>query len=198
MILAIVLAAGASVRMGSPKALLGFGGKTFLQHLVDVLRAAGVRDIRVVVGADAESIGHSLAGYEVDVIVNHDWRKGQLSSVVAGLLGAPEENTEGILVCPVDHPLITARLIITMIAALETTGKRIVIPTFQGKRGHPALFSASMLDEIRRASSEIGLRQVICDHPEEVHELATDEEGVLLNIDSIADYERHVAGRKPP
>ena len=191
----IILAAGASSRMGSPKALVDIGVKTFVRHLVDVLNEAGIEDIVVVLGAEAGSVGRFLD--PSSIVINPQWRKGQLSSLLVGLDATCRKNPEAVLVCPVDHPLVSSSLIRRLVDAWRFTGKEIVIPVFGGVRGHPVVFSASMFGALRNASPEIGARDVLWTYPECVLELPTRENGVILNIDRPKDYEEALSEAAP-
>jgi molybdenum cofactor cytidylyltransferase len=182
MLAAAILAAGESKRMGQPKALVPFQGSTFVEHLIAATRHARVGITRVVLGAGAERIRAQLKIDPAWVVVNTDWPKGQLSSIHAALRSLPAGVTAGILVCPVDHPLISARLVTALIAAFESSGKMIVLPRYRGRRGHPVIFRAALYEELLEASAEVGARQVVWNHAAEVMEVETEEEGVILNL----------------
>lgn len=194
---AIVLAAGASLRMGSPKALLRIGEETFVQHIVGQLHSAGINDVVIVLGADADEIKTSLSWFSGTLVINGDWKHGQLTSVIAGLNAFSHHHLDGVLVCPVDRPLITHTLIKNLLKVFQESGKSIVVPVFQGRRGHPTVFSSSMFDELRTAPLNVGARHVVRNRPNDVHELTTTEGGVLINIDSPKDYERHILSKPP-
>jgi molybdenum cofactor cytidylyltransferase len=182
MLAAAILAAGESKRMGQPKALVSFQGSTFVEHLIAATRHARVGITRVVLGAGAEGIRAQLKIDPAWVVVNSDWPKGQLSSIHAALRSLPAGCTEGILVCPVDQPLISARLVAALIAAFESSGKMIVLPKYGVRRGHPVIFRADLYEELLEASAEVGARQVVWNHSAEVMEVETEEEGVILNL----------------
>ena len=195
MIGAVVIAAGASYRMRSPKALLRIEDKTFLQHIIDVLRSAGIDETVVVLGAEAENIQHTLSWFDGRVVVNGEWEQGQLTSINAGLGALLKDGLEAAIVCPVDHPLISNRLIVGLLAAFRESKRRIVLPVFQGHRGHPVLFSSDVFEELRNADVSVGAREVVRNHPKDVYEMVTDEEGVAINIDTPEDYEAKIANR---
>lgn len=104
---------------------------------------------------------------------------------------------EAAVVCLVDHPCVSSRLIQTLIEKFRASGKLIVLPTFQGRRGHPVLFAASLFDELRAAPPDIGARHVVRQRAGDVLEVPTNEEGVLLNINDPAAYEK-VLQKAPP
>src|ERR1700683_858590 len=144
MLAAAILAAGESKRMGQPKALVPFHGSTFVDHLIAATRHPLVGITRVVLGAGAEGIRASLMVDASWIVVNADWPTGQLSSIHAAIRSMPAGATEGILVCPVDHPLISAHLVGQLIAAFDAGGKLSVLPRHRGRQGHPGLFSGAV------------------------------------------------------
>ena len=167
--------------MGSPKALVSYQGTSFLEHLLSVTNhpALGVR--RVVLGPDAEVISNQIALPLNEIVVNHEWEKGQLSSIHAALHSLPS-NTEGMLLCPVDHPLVSAFLIGGLIDAFFVTRAPVVVPSYKGRRGHPVIFSAATFQELLNAPMDQGARAVVWAHKGKVSEVSTTEEGCILNL----------------
>jgi len=182
MLAAVILAAGESRRMGRPKGLLAYHGHTFLEHLLETTRHPVVCLTRVVLGADADQIRSQISFDPATVVINPDWTQGQLSSIQAALRSLPAGLADGILLCPVDQPLITANLVAELIERFYSTGKLIVIPTYSGKRGHPVIFSSKLFGELLAAPPDVGARAVVWAHAAEVLEVPTDEEGVVLNL----------------
>ena len=182
MLAAAILAAGESRRMGSPKALASIHGKTFVQHLLDATRHPRIGLTRIVLGANAEMIQPKLKVAPDWVVINDEWEKGQLSSIQAAIRCLQQHATEGLLLCPVDHPLISPALVESLITEFDLSGKRIVLPTFRGRRGHPVLFHSELFAELLAASPDKGARQVVWAHETDVSEMATEEEGVILNL----------------
>ncbi|HWF39231.1 MAG TPA: nucleotidyltransferase family protein [Candidatus Acidoferrales bacterium] len=184
MLAAAILSAGESRRMGSPKALLPYRGRTFLEHLVEVTTHPRVGVHKIVLGAGAQSIREKLGLDPATVVVNENWQQGQLSSIQAAVRSLALGETEGLILCPVDHPLVSAELVARLIAAFDESGKLIVLPTYKGKRGHPLLFRANLYEEILAASPEVGARQVVWNHAADLLEVPTDEEGITLNLNN--------------
>jgi len=182
MLAAVILAAGESRRMGETKALLPYQGLTFVEHLLAATRNPRVGFTRVVLGAHAEEIRGKLKVDPAAIVVNPDWPKGQLSSLQAAIRSLPPQITSGLILCPVDHPLVSLHLIESLIAAFEASGKSIALPTYEGRRGHPVIFRSTLYNELLAASPEVGARQIVWAHSDEIKELPTDEEGVILNL----------------
>lgn len=195
---AVILSGGESKRMGQPKALIPYRGKTFLEHLIDVTRHPRVGRTRIVVGAHADEIRAHMAGRDFEIVVNPEWQKGQLSSIQAGIRSLSSAETEGMLLCPVDHPLVSADLIGRLIAEFDASWKPIALPTYRGKRGHPLIFRADLYAELLAASPEVGARQVVWAHADQICEVTTEEEGVVLNINDPETLRKALGGTGEP
>ena len=181
MLAAVILSGGASSRMGSPKALLPYQGRPFLEHLLEITTRPEIVARKVVLGADADSIAKTIPLKAHEMVINPAWEKGQLSSIQAAVRKLPA-GTDGMLLCLIDHPLISSALVGELIAQFYKSRKPIVLPVFEGRRGHPVIFAASLYDELLRAPLETGARSVVWAHKEEVDEVRTNEEGCVLNL----------------
>ena len=199
MIAIVILSAGESRRMGQPKALLPFPenfpsaqsqrtqtAKTFLEHLIEVTRHPRAGIVRVVVGAHAEEIRARVKLQNDAIVVNENWQKGQLSSLQAAIRSLPAGETDGMLVCLVDHPLISAQLVSLLIETFERDKNKIVIPTYRGKRGHPVIFPSALYAELvgvrENAPENIGARAVVRAHAADIVEIPVNEEGIIINL----------------
>ena len=200
MIVAIVLSAGESSRMGSPKALLPIGGVAFIERIVSALQASKVGKVVVVVGHHAEEIEKVTARLSVLTVINKDYAKGQLSSLVAAIRRLETEDVakevDGILVHLVDHPLLSASLVNHMIDRFYKSKKLIVVPKHKGRRGHPVIFSRELFPELLNTSLEQGAKAVVHAHRDETLEIETEDEGVTMDIDTPEEYRHYIAGRK--
>jgi CTP:molybdopterin cytidylyltransferase MocA len=182
MLAAVILSGGASSRMGSPKALLAYQGRPFLEHLLEVTVHPQIGVRRVVLGAHAEPIAKTIALAGDEIVINDDWESGQLSSIQSAIRSLPD-GTEGFLLCLIDHPLISKSLVNDLIEQFYATPGKIVLPLYEGRRGHPVIFPAALYQELLQAPADKGARAVVWAHaPGDVLELPTNEEGCVLNL----------------
>jgi len=196
MISAILLAAGESRRMGSPKALLHYQGQTFIERICTAFLTAGVDELIVVLGARAEEIGRALPAHPaLRSVVNSRYFQGQLSSLMVGI-GALAPESEAAIVNLVDHPLVSSETIKAVIDSFRAAPLPIVIASYQGKRGHPVLFSSQVYGEILAAPLDQGAKVVVRKDPARVREIPLDDPGILADIDTPKDYRRYVGGGK--
>jgi molybdenum cofactor cytidylyltransferase len=178
--------------MGRPKALLPIGaGDTFFDRVTRTLLAAGVDEIVVVVGADAEAIRSAvrpMAG--VRIVDNPNYEQGQLSSLLTGLSAIDAARASAALITLIDVPLVTEATVRTLIAAQRERGAPVVRPVSNGRHGHPVIFSRALFAELRRADPAQGAKPVVRAHSAEMIEVPIDDEGAFTDIDTREDYER--------
>jgi molybdenum cofactor cytidylyltransferase len=190
MLAAVILSGGASRRMGSPKALLPYQGRPFLEHLLDVAKHPSIGVRRVVLGPDADVISSQVSLSPQEVVINNEWERGQISSIQAAIRSLPD-GTAGMLLCPVDHPLISSSLVSDLIESFEKTHAAVVVPLFEGRRGHPVIFSSRLYDELLNAPEDKGARAVVWAHSKEICEVSTTEEGCVLNLNDPEAFLKH-------
>ncbi len=190
----IVPAAGESRRMGRPKQLLPFGDRTVLECVVDAALFANVGPVVVVLGHRAGDVAACLGDRPAITVVNHDYRAGMLSSVQAGVRTAlpllPCVGRRGFLFLLGDQPRIGADTVRRMACAFGTSRHGIVLPVCAGRRGHPAAYSAAYAPEILALPPDVGLREILRRHPEDVEELPLDAPGILDVLNTPQEYER--------
>jgi molybdenum cofactor cytidylyltransferase len=202
MIVAVVLSAGESSRMGRTKAFLPFEGKTFIETIVTALKQSRVGQIVVVLGHKAEEIRQRVEQLPVTPLINPDYKNGQLSSLHVAIRylmrSADITAIDGILVHLVDHPYINSALVDRMIESFYASQKLIVLPRYRSRRGHPVIFSASLFGELLQAPLDEGAKAVVNAHLQDTLELETDEAGVTIDIDTPDEYRQHVRENKCP
>jgi molybdenum cofactor cytidylyltransferase len=196
---AIVLAAGRSSRMGRAKAMLPLdAGDTFLTRIVRTFLDAGVDDVVVVLGHEADAIAASFAdsGLPARFVVNPAYDRGQLSSLAAGLAFVDRPGVVAALVTLVDVPLVTSATVRTVIDCYRRTHVRVVRPTSGARHGHPLLIDRSLFAELRAADPETGAKPVVRAHATAAGDVTVDDEGAFTDIDTVEDYARAVAPGK--
>jgi molybdenum cofactor cytidylyltransferase len=196
MIVAVVLAAGESSRMGRPKALLPIEGVRFIERIVNSLKSTKVGKILVVLGHNAEEMRQKIADLPVLIVVNNEYKKGQLSSLVAAIRDIQSRQSsaelDGILVHLVDHPYVNPILVDVMIDRFYESKKLIVVPRYHGRRGHPVIFSRSLFSELLNAALDQGAKTVVHAHQKDTLEIDTEDEGVTIDIDTPEEYRQFV------
>lgn len=182
----LILAAGESKRMGSPKALLEFQGETFLDRMTRVF-SEFCSPVVVVVGSQADEIRSAVRRPERAVFAeNANYQLGQLSSMQCGLLTMPEA-IEGVLFTLVDHPNVQPS---TIAALVEEPRPVLAIPRWQGRRGHPIYFSARLIGEFLSIPPDSQAKVVIARHMDRARWVDVDDPGILNDVDDPAAYRR--------
>jgi molybdenum cofactor cytidylyltransferase len=188
---AIVLAAGESRRMGSPKMLLDFDGKTMLARVIENILASDISDIIVVLGAEKEKLLRIIENYPVKHCFNENYKEGMLSSVKCGFRNIPA-NTDAVLVFQGDQPFISYEVINCLIDAYSNSKFGLVMPVFKGKRGHPLLIDRGYYNEIELLDSSAGLRSLAVKNSNDVLEVETNNSGILRDFDTYAEYKNEI------
>jgi molybdenum cofactor cytidylyltransferase len=188
---AVVLAAGRSSRMGRAKATLPLDATdSFLTRIVRKFLDAGVDDVVVVVGHEADAIvsAFSTSGLPARFVVNRDYDRGQWSSLVAGLGVVDRPGVSAALITLVDVPLVTADTVRAVIACYRRTHAPVVRPTSGARHGHPLLVDRSLFPELRAADPAEGAKPVIRAHASSEGDLDIADEGAFRDIDTEEDY----------
>jgi molybdenum cofactor cytidylyltransferase len=193
MLAGILLAAGESKRMeGAFKPLLKWGTRTVIGECVEQLNKSKLDEIFVVLGHRELEIRQRLTGTGVQYAINENYQQGgMLSSVKIGWAQiAP--STDGVLIALVDQPMVKTSVINKLIDAFQHTDKRIVVPTYDGKQGHPIILNADFEDDLMQLADDTpnGLRALIEANRDEILEVEVDSPAILEDIDQPGDYER--------
>lgn len=185
--------------MGRPKALLpcGPGEITFVRRLALALAEGGVDGVLVV-----GRLGDAALLAEVDdfpmparFVENPDTEAGQLSSLLAGLAAVDRPGVRGLLVTPVDAPLIEAATVAALLDWLRSTGAPIVRATYEGRHGHPVIFGRAVFDDLRHADPSLGARAVVRAYAGRVVDVAVNDPGVLGDVDTPENYRTLLGGK---
>jgi len=190
MIAGLILAAGESSRMGQDKALLTYGGRTFLEIIVATLHEAGIERVAVVLGHHAEQIQGAVTLEGAEIVINRDYTHGQTSSLQAGLRALESPSLEAIVLCLVDHPLVSPDTVRRLIASFRQSGAPVVIPTFRNQRGHPALIGRALFEELKKLSPDEGANTVIRKHRDAAKFVEVGDKGILIDVDDPDVYRR--------
>jgi molybdenum cofactor cytidylyltransferase len=186
---AIVLAAGGSVRMGKPKQLLPIGGKPMVRRVAGAACAAGLAQVVVVVGAEADAVIEAVTDLPVDIVVNEDWAQGMSTSLRVGL-GALRREIQAVLIVLADQPALTPDLLKALVTRYRVTGAPIVAPLYRGQRGNPVLFDRSLFPELLAVEGDRGGRMLIARYREHLEYLEVEQPAVVLDVDTQQDYEK--------
>lgn len=198
MLKALVLAAGASSRMGRPKCGLRVrpDGPTFAASIATTLHAAELGDVTIVAGAHPEAVRASVAGLVgVQVIEHPGWAQGQLSSLVAGLDAVDGPDIDGVVVALVDSPLVEAATVRLLVERWRTTHAPIVRPARGGRHGHPVIFDRAVFAALRDASLEVGAKAVVAALGDRVLNVETDDPGIFVDVDTPERFAALTSGR---
>ena len=188
MIWAVVLAAGESRRMGTQKLLLPFGETTVAGAVVTAAQASRAGRTLVVLGADREAIRRGLEPAGVDFAVNENYPLGMLTSIQAGFKALPDDAKAAVVLLG-DQPFLASRVIDLVIDAYQAGSKGIVVPAFQGRRGHPILIDLKYRDEVLAIDPADGLRRLMLAHPDDIVEIDVADPGILRDLDTPEDYQ---------
>jgi len=190
MVGAIILAAGESQRMGQLKPLIRIGEKNFLQLITSQLRIAGVEQICVVLGYQAEKIQAEANLHDVEFIINSSYRLGQFSSLQAGIRSMEKRKCQAAVVSLGDQPQIQSAWVERLVEAQQKTSVQIVVPKYRGRRGHPVLYAQSLFAEILSMPPADSAKELRLRHAAETLELEMDDADILLDADTPDDLEK--------
>lgn len=184
----IILAAGASSRLGFPKQTLLYKGKTLLEIAIEAGTKSKCKPVVVVLGANAETLENGIKHYPIEIIHNPDWQQGMSSSIRTGMKAMQtNDEVDGVIIMLCDQPFVTRAVIDNLIYKQQETGKRIVASSYQDTLGVPALFKRSLFAELLSLKGQEGAKKLLSSYPDEIAVIPF-EKGAI-DIDTIADYE---------
>jgi molybdenum cofactor cytidylyltransferase len=191
----LILAAGKSQRMGSPKALLRIYGRTFLEHIASEAQQSNLTEVKIVLGSQAELILERLPQLTANVVINPEYEQGQLSSLIRGLKTLEGYSIDGLMLFLVDHPFVNRDLINELLDWFSSHNNPLVIPTFKKQRGHPIIFAHELFPELINAPVDAGAIIVVRKYQDKILHVETGQAGILLDIDTPEAYQEYVVDR---
>ncbi len=190
MVSCLLLSAGFSSRFGSPKALARLKDQTLIEHLQELLLSTQLHEIIIVLGHGAEQIKPFLFKHiKIKVVYNKDYKFGQTSSFKCGLKDLAAQAT-GILLLPIDYPIVKAETFDALIAFFEGKKPMALIPSYQDKKGHPPILNVGLKSEFLALKDSVGVNTVIHHHIDDVIVLPVDDPGVLKSFNTKEEFER--------
>lgn len=188
MIVAIVLAAGQSTRMGRPKVLLRLGGRALVRAVVEALEAAALDEVVVVVGPEQAAVASELAGTRARIVPNPEYARGQSTSLRAGVR-ALSPAVEAALIALADQPLLGPDVVRALVERYRATRAPVVQPVYAGRPGNPVLFDRSLFAELLAVTGDVGGREVVARHRDELVRVEFADERPGRDVDTPAEYE---------
>jgi molybdenum cofactor cytidylyltransferase len=185
----LILAAGESKRIGSPKALLKINSETFVERIAGIMRTAGIQNIVLVAGTHYEEIRKNVKG--ITVVFNAEHSLGQFSSLQTGLRQIPKQ-TEFVMVWPVDLPLVRKETIASLVAAAEIKKDPITVPIYHTRKGHPVIYSAETITKILSMEPAHTAKELFEVFEGRIALTDVDDPAVLIDIDTPEEYKRHI------
>jgi molybdenum cofactor cytidylyltransferase len=190
MISAVILSAGLSARFGSPKALADFQGEKVITRLQRLLIAAEVSEVIVVLGASADEIRPFILDVpQIRMVVNQQYQLGQTSSFQAALR-ALKSSTAGILLLPVDYPMIKGETIAGLLARFRQVPHKILVPAYEGRKGHPPIYPSLLAEEFLSLPPSMGINTVNHRHQDATELFPCDDPGVIRSFNTKAELTR--------
>lgn len=172
--------------MGSCKQLLPLNGKPVIVHCLEAMITASISDIIVVINSAGDAVIEATAGFPVTIARNENPESDMAESVRVGL-GKIAAASTGVIVALTDHPLVSSKTYSLLVERHRTEPESVIIPVYEGKKGHPTLFPRAILEELKKP---LTLRDIIRKHSDKVCELQVPDIGVALDMDTWEDYER--------
>ena len=186
---ALILCGGRSSRIGVFKPLLSLGQETIIERIIGLFRNAGIAEILVVLGHDAELLKPVLERHGVRYVINDGYDEGMFSSVKAGVNNIDRQRRAFFLL-PADIPLVRPETLHSLMRSFEEKCADVCRPCYRGKRGHPPLISSALILPIMDFKGHGGLRMFLSRYKERTIDVDCDDPGILMDIDTPEDYEK--------
>ena len=185
-----MLAAGASSRLGEPKQLLQYNGKSLLAHMVQTASSSDAGVVIIVLGYNADLLIKEVDEEKARLVINTNWKEGMASSIVCGVNALTEmaPSADAVILMTCDQPHVTASLLDDLMATQQETGKKIVVSSYDNTIGPPALFHKDIFPELLQLKGDVGARSIIQQFPDEVAPVPFENGGI--DIDTANDYEK--------
>ena len=198
----VILAAGASTRMGRPKQLLILDGQPLLQRVLQAALASNLDQVVLVLGHRAADIRRTLGAAadprRLHVVVNPDYQNGMAGSLKTGVRAAMAGHS-GVMILLADHPFLNTALINQVLRAFLTSDKAICAPVYNGRRGHPVCLERRFFADILSLSGDVGARDILRRHADQVQTIQLTDGRAFMDIDTPADLRKlHAAGCRHP
>jgi molybdenum cofactor cytidylyltransferase len=190
MISAIILAAGQSKRMGQPKMLLPWGKSTVIEHIISTFLNAGIEDVIVVTGGSRELVESVIGPYPIRKIHNKDYATGEMLSSIQCALEAMPDQAQAALIGLGDQPQVQERTVQLICEEYQGSKSRLIVPSFQTRRGHPWLVARPLWNEILALIPPESPRDFLTRHANEIHYVNMNTQSVLADLDTPEDYEK--------
>ena len=186
----IILAAGSSSRLGKPKQLLAYKGKTLLEIATEATLATNFKPIITVLGAYADEIARTYQNQYITYIVNDSWQEGMASSISAGLTEVLRQDPtiENIIITVADQVFLTSELLLNLLIKHQETGKNIIASTYAKTTGTPSLFNKQYFDKLMALGGNSGAKHILQQHSEDM--ATVDFELGHIDIDTETDYNK--------
>lgn len=173
--------------MGEPKLTLEVGGRPMLGRTLETIRQSSVDRIVVVLGADAATIRKKVRFVNEKVVVNHEYRRGMSESLKTGLAVVQDE-ADAVMVVLGDQPFLASETVDRLIDAYQASKAPVVVPVYHGQRGNPVLFDRSLFLQVMNIQGDAGAKSVVLRNEAALREVAVEDQGVLLDLDTPSDY----------
>jgi molybdenum cofactor cytidylyltransferase len=191
---AIILAAGESKRMGESKLLLKWGEASIFEQTLDHYLASAVNEVAVILGNRAAEMEKLIGDRSVTIGINPAYAKGMSTSIVIGI-NVMSPRTQGIMLALADQPSVASQTIDRLIQTFQQKKKGIVLPTYHGQKGNPVIFDIKYRNELLALQGDVGGREIVHRHYDDIQEVPVENRGVLIDIDTPEDYRRQQPDR---